>query len=130
MITPFYASLLAFIFVALSVRTLLLRRKLKIGVGAGENHQMLRAMRVHANFSEYVPFALLLSLMIELLNGLTSLVHFVCICLVIGRVLHAYGVSQSSENYNFRVSGMAFTFTSICTSALILIFLTLFISPQ
>ena len=128
MITPFYASLLAFIFVALSVRTLLLRRKLKIGVGAGENHQMLRAMRVHANFSEYVPFALLLSLMIELLNGLTSLVHFVCICLVIGRVLHAYGVSQSSENYNFRVSGMAFTFMSICTSALILIFLTLLIS--
>jgi len=128
MITPFYASLLAFIFVALSVRTLLLRRKLKIDVGTGENQQMLRAMRVHANFSEYAPFALLLSLMIELLNGLTLLVHFVCICLVIGRVIHAYGVSNSSENYNFRVLGMALTFTSICTSALTLIFLTLFMN--
>ena len=121
MITPIYASLLAFIFVLLSVRTLRLRRQLKIGIGTGENKQMLRAMRVHANFCEYAPLALLLSLMIELIKGPALLIHFVCICLLVGRILHAYGVSQLSENYKFRVLGMALTFTSICTSALLLI---------
>lgn len=124
MITPFYASILVFLFVFLSVRTLLLRRKLRIGIGTGENEQMLRAMRVHANFAEYTPFALLLVLMIEMLAGPALLIHFVCVCLVIGRVLHAFGVSNSAENYGFRVSGMALTFTSLCTSALAIMFLT------
>jgi uncharacterized protein len=29
------------------------------------------------------------------------------------RVLHAYGVSQSPENFRFRVSGMAMTFSAM-----------------
>ena len=124
MVTPFYAAILAFIFVALSVKTLLLRRKLKIGIGTGDNEEMLRAMRVHSNFIEYTPFALLLSLMIELLRGSIILVHIVCLLLLIGRLIHAYGVSRLAENYRFRVVGMAFTFTSICTSALILLSLS------
>ena len=55
-----YAALLAVIFVALSVRTLLLRRRLGIAIGDGDDPRMLRAMRAHANFAEYVPFSLLL----------------------------------------------------------------------
>ena len=124
MITPLYASLLALFFVALSVRTLNLRRKLKIGIGTGDNPLMLRAMRVHSNFAEYVPLALLLSLMVELLNGSILIVHFVCACLVAGRCIHAYGVSNASENYRYRVLGMSLTFTSICASAIILLVLT------
>lgn len=130
MTTPFYASLLAFIFVALSFRIIRLRRKLHIGLGTDNNEQMLRATSVHANFAEYTPLALLLSLMIELMSGPIIVVHFVCICLLVGRLVHAYGVSNTSENYTFRVSGMALTFTSIGTSALTIIFLTLFVSPS
>lgn len=57
---PLYAALLALIFVFLSVRTLRLRRTLQIGIGDGGNTEMLRAMRVHSNFSEYVPISLIL----------------------------------------------------------------------
>ena len=121
MITPIYAALLAFVFVFLSVRTIRLRRKLKIGIGTGDNELMLRAMRVHSNFAEYVPFALLLALMVELTKGHEYLVHFVCMILLIGRIVHAYGVSRAGENFTFRVSGMACTFTSICVSALYLL---------
>lgn len=46
-ILPIYAALLVLLFVVLSIRTLRLRRSLKIGVGDGGNPQMLRAMRVH-----------------------------------------------------------------------------------
>ena len=52
-ILPFYAALLGLLFFYLSIRTIGLRRKLKIGVGAKDNEEMLRAMRVHANFAEY-----------------------------------------------------------------------------
>ena len=54
-ITSFYSALLALLFCALSLRTLLLRRKLRVAVGDAGNLQLLRAMRVHANFAEYVP---------------------------------------------------------------------------
>jgi len=53
MIISIYAALLALFYVALSVRTLSMRRQLKIGIGDGGNNTMTRAMRVHANFAEY-----------------------------------------------------------------------------
>ncbi len=126
-ITPFYASIMAMFFVALSVKTLLLRRKLKIGIGTGDNDIMLRAMRVHSNFAEYVPITLLLALIIELMEGHWVMLHAICLLLLIGRVSHAYGVSQINENYHFRVMGMGLTFTSICTSSLMLIYKTLLV---
>ena len=125
LITPFYTSLIALFFVMLSVRTLWLRRKLKIGIGTGDNDMMLRAMRVHANFAEYVPIALLLALMVELVETPEGIIHFVCVLLILGRLSHAYGVSQTNENYRFRVIGMGLTFTSICSSALTLLYFTI-----
>ena len=64
-ILPVYASLLALLFVYLSIRTIRARRGLRIGLGHAENPAMLRAMRVHANFAEYVPIALLLISFVE-----------------------------------------------------------------
>ena len=58
--TPLYAALLGLIFVALSIRTIRLRRRYGVGVGDGNNTELQRAARVHANFAEYVPLALLL----------------------------------------------------------------------
>ena len=54
-IVPLYAALLSFIFVFLSIKTISTRRSLKIGIGHANNEKMLRIMRVHSNFAEYVP---------------------------------------------------------------------------
>ena len=121
MIVSIYAAFLALFYVGLSVRTLSLRRQLKIGVGDAGNERMLRAMRVHSNFSEYVPIALILAILVEQANTQIIIVHFVCAILLIGRCIHAFGVSKVQENYKFRVIGMAFTFTSICSSAFVLL---------
>lgn len=48
-----YAAVLGLLFAALSVRTLLLRRRLRVALGDGGDERLLRAMRVHANFAEY-----------------------------------------------------------------------------
>ncbi len=117
-VTPLYAAVLALMFVALSVRTLRLRRQLRIAVGDRGDEQMLRAMRVHANFSEYVPLSLLLIYMLEVQSGTSLLIHALCICLIVGRFSHAYGVSRIDEDYRYRVFGMSMTFTALAVSAL------------
>lgn len=116
-ITPFYAALFGIILFVLSIRTIRVRRKLRIAIGHADDAMMERAMRVHANFCEYVPIALLLIYMMELLVGAHYWVHVMCIGLLIGRLSHAYGVSRPREDFRFRVTGMALTFTVILSSA-------------
>lgn len=117
-----YAGLLALIFVALSIRTLRLRRHLKVAVGDGGSVVMLRAMRVHSNFSEYVPIGLLLLYFVEVAGTNQVLVHFLGASLLLGRILHAIGVSQVNEKFLFRVLGMTMTFIPIVVCSLLNIF--------
>jgi uncharacterized membrane protein YecN with MAPEG domain len=124
-VTPLYAALLTFLFVALSIRTLRLRRRLGIGLGDGQNEQILRAMRAHANFAEYVPLCLVLLFMLEALGAPAALLHALGCALLIGRCSHAFGVSRSPENYRYRVIGMALTFLPLLGAAAALLALTL-----
>ena len=122
-ITPFYAAVLGLLFVFLSVRTLRLRRQLRIAIGTADSQQMLRATRVHANFAEYAPFTLLLAFMLEFQEANDVLVHALCLSLLVGRMTHAYGVSKEAENYSYRVFGMAMTFAALVGAAVSLLFL-------
>ncbi|MFY8297388.1 MAPEG family protein [Pseudoalteromonas sp. SS15] len=126
MITPIYVALLAILFLFLSFKTIKVRKRLQIGVGTGDNPELLRAMRVHANFSEYVPITLILILSVELLKGHFILLHCLGAVLLIGRVLHAYGVSQTKENLKFRVSGMLLTFSTMLVSIISILYLSIF----
>ena len=121
-IVPLYASILALLFVALSIRTVQMRRRFKIAIGDAGNHALLRAMRVHSNFAEYVPFCLLLIFFVERSGANVLLVHALALCLVLGRASHAFGVSQIRENYRFRVFGMAMTFATLVAASLCLLY--------
>ena len=121
-VVPIYAALLALLFLGLSVRTLRLRRSLKIAVGDAGSTQMLRAMRAHANFAEYVPLCLLLLTLVELHGGRNAWVlHGLGLALLAGRLSHAWGVSQEHENYRFRVYGMVLTFVVLTACAVFLL---------
>lgn len=121
-IIPFYASLLALLFLFLSYRVIRLRRALKASIGDAGDKQLLRAMRVHANFAEYTPLALLLLLALELQVFYPWALHVLGATLVVGRLLHAYGVSQTREQLQFRIAGMACTFAVMLVAAGILIY--------
>lgn len=121
-ITSIYAALLALLFVGLSVRILRLRRSLKISIGDGGDKKMLRAIRVHSNFAEYVPFGLLLLYLAETQGAPSAAVHGVGLCLLIGRLSHVYGVSQENEQFQYRVLGISVTFTAFVASAGFLLF--------
>ena len=116
--TSFYAALLALFFVALSARTIRMRRHFGIALGSADNNDLLRATRVHANFAEYTPLALLLILMLEIQGAPLAFVHILGVSLISGRLIHAQGVSQTNENTKYRVAGMVLTFTTIGSAAL------------
>jgi len=120
-IVPIYAAILALIFTGLSLRTLTLRRRLKVGIGTGDNQPLTRAIRAHGNFQEYTPLALVLILLLELTSP-GAWVHVAGIALVAGRSIHAYGVSQEPENYRFRVAGMVLTLFVLISTSLRLLF--------
>ncbi|WP_425935599.1 MAPEG family protein [Aeromonas rivipollensis] len=116
-IVPIYAALLALLFVLLSVRTIRTRHSSKVALGHGDDPAMLRAMRVHANFAEYVPLALLLIYFVEASSQTPWLVHLLGATLLLARLCHAFGMSRTPENFRYRVVGMGLTFSVILVSA-------------
>ena len=121
LVTPIYTAILGFLFVALSVRTLLLRRQLGVALGDGEQPILTRAVRVHSNFAEYVPLSLLLISFLETQTGKSLWIHVLCSALLIGRIIHALGVSKVEEEFRYRVTGMAFTLSAIISASIGLI---------
>ena len=120
-IVPVYAAVLAVIYIVLSVRVIQARRSAKVAIGTRGDIGLERKMRVHANFAEYVPFALLLATFIEMQGRPAWLIHLICLALVAGRVVHAYGVSQEHENIRLRTAGMAATFAVLAVMAVSLL---------
>ena len=124
-IVPTYAALLGLLFVVLSLRTMRLRRTQRVIVGDGGNPAMLRAMRVHANFAEYVPFSLLLLYVLEQQGAGATFLNACGAALVVGRLLHAWGVSQVRENTRLRVAGMTLTIAVLVTACVRLLAMAL-----
>jgi uncharacterized protein len=120
-IVSLYSGIFGLFFIALSVRTLLLRGRFGILIGDRDNPILARASRVHANFAEYVPLALMLIYFLETQTASNLWIHFICIALLIGRISHWYGVSQVKENLRYRVIGMILTFMAIGSTSIRLI---------
>ncbi|MBX9757735.1 MAG: MAPEG family protein [Beijerinckiaceae bacterium] len=124
-IVPVYAALLALGFVFLSVRVINVRRSSKVAIGTNGDAALERAMRVHANFAEYAPLALVLLLMMEMQGANAYWLNALCLALLAGRASHAFGVSSPSEDFRFRGAGMMMTFFVIVASSLSLLWLAM-----
>jgi uncharacterized membrane protein YecN with MAPEG domain len=119
-ITLFYAGLLGLILVALSLRVVTLRRKFKVGVGAGDRPELELAIRAQANFCEYAPVAVLLLLLLDASGVVHPVVlHVLGLALVVGRVLHGFvGLNRSAGTSTGRFVGTLLTWLMIAGSAL------------
>lgn len=125
MFISLYAGLLGLLYIGLSFKVIIARRQYQVAIGDNDQHVLQRAIRVHGNFSEYVPFALGLLFLCEY-NGLASgWGHTLGAVLVVGRLLHAYGVSAVNENLKFRIAGMVMTFSVILSCASYLLWCSL-----
>ncbi len=117
-ITALYASLLALVFLGLSFNIIRLRFKLKVGVGDGGEKLLVKAIRIHGNFSEYIPLALILLASYELSGANSLWLHGLGATLLIGRILHAIGLSQSIGTSIPRITGMLSTFVVLLILAI------------
>lgn len=112
-ITAFYAGILGIVLIVLSYRVASRRMKFKIGVGTGNSPELERAVRVHGNFIEYVPFTLLLLGLYETGGGPAWAVHAAGILLVAARVAHAAGLTSSPGRSPGRFGGVVTTWLLI-----------------
>ncbi|HQV72449.1 MAG: MAPEG family protein [Xanthomonadales bacterium] len=120
-ITAIYAALSALLIVALSFRVIRLRLSTRTGIGDGGHQDLARRIRAHANAVEYLPLALLLLLLVEWNQTLPLIVHGFGIVLVLGRLLHAVGLSRSAGASPARFIGMLLTLLCLLGMAALLL---------
>ena len=120
-IVPAYAAVLVLIYVVLSARVIRGRQSYRVGFGAGDSVDLERRIRVHGNFAEYVPLAVILLAFMELQGRPGWLLHLCGLVLIAARVAHALGISHETENFRLRVVGVVATFAVLIVAALSLL---------
>ena len=109
MVTTFYAALCTLLVLFLAGRVIALRFRLRIGIGDGGNHDLQKAVRVHANAIEYLPLALLLLGGMELNGYPDGVIHAFGITLLVSRQQQAWGLSRTSGVSPGRFAGVVLT---------------------
>jgi uncharacterized membrane protein YecN with MAPEG domain len=123
-ITPFYAALLALLFVKLTLNVIKTRRRESVAIGDGNNPALQRAIGVHNNFAQYVPISLLLIAFLELQAAPNIVIHMLGLSLLVSRCMHAYGLAKTKENFKIRTISMVATISIILAAAIYLIIST------
>ncbi len=106
-ITALYASIMMIFALALSFKAGGFRGKSGISVMYGEptNMDLAQRVRVHQNFLEYVPMAIILMGIIEINGGNSTFLHVFGVVLIISRIAHAIGLKHDNMGHPGRVIG-------------------------
>ena len=91
-ITALYAGLLGLLYVVLFSKVVKLRFKHRVLLLDDGNPELTVAIRTHANFTENVPFALLVLAILELSGYSPSILYGLGGFLFLARILHAFGM--------------------------------------
>lgn len=107
--TAIYAGINISISAILGIMVVRMRRKTRTSVGDGGEKAMLKALRAHGNNVENVPLALVVIGLLEALGAHVYFIHFLGVCLTVGRLLHARGMYQTLGPSTPRILGMVLT---------------------
>jgi uncharacterized membrane protein YecN with MAPEG domain len=116
-VTALYAGLLGLLLLVLGARVSLLRSKLRVGWGHGNDPLLARAIRVHGNAVEWIVPMLLLLLVAEIDGASRTFLHVCGVTFVGARVAHAAGLSHTSKDSPGRFWGTAGTWLVIAALA-------------
>lgn len=117
-ITLLFAALHALLLLALAVPIARYRHAHKIGLGDGGDKLLARRIRVHGNFIEHVPLALLMLALLELCGLPAPWAWTFGGVLLFARLLHAAGLSRHGGYSLGRFWGTALTWLSLLLMAL------------
>jgi uncharacterized membrane protein YecN with MAPEG domain len=120
-VTMLYGGSLALWFLVLSA-WVVRRRRAGIHLGDGGDALMLRAIRGHGNFAEYVPLALILLAALELNGTSLYVLHGLGFALLVGRLLHGYAFSFTEKFAFGRFWGTSLTYLVLGVEALLCLY--------
>ena len=116
-----WGGLLILLLITLSGLVVRQRQRLRIGYGDGESPELMGASRAFSNSAEYAPAAMG-GLALSALVGVTPwLIHVVGAMFLLGRLVHAFGLSRSVGATRPRVIGMMLTYVPLLVLAVVLI---------
>ena len=117
-IAALYAGLNALVLLTLAFLVVRQRGKTGLGIGEGPAEGPLhRAIRAHGNAVENVPVILVLLVILELSGASVLLLHGVGAGLLLGRVLHGFGLSRSGGESLPRLVGTVLTWIALIAAA-------------
>ena len=117
-ITALYAGLNGLILLVLAIRVARQRGISKVGLGAGGDAALERAIRIHGNAVENVPIVLILLGLAEACGSSHLLLHAIGGALTLGRLFHVWGLMQSSGASFGRLAGMSLTWLALAAGAI------------
>jgi len=117
-ITALYAGILGLILVGVAFPAGFLRGKKNISIGDGGDRELLLAMRRHANFVEWVPFALILIGLLELNDVRATAIHALGATLVVASLCHAFGIKADTMKSTGRLIGATLTMLVVLTASI------------
>lgn len=120
-ITAIYVALSVLLVLVLAARVSLGRYRARVNLGSGGDEDLERRIRVHANALENLPLALLLLLVLDLAEVQPLWLHLFGIVLILGRILHAVGLSRRSGPSFGRAVGTALTWGVMALMALLVL---------
>jgi uncharacterized membrane protein YecN with MAPEG domain len=120
-ITGLYAALATLLLLVLTIRVVAYRRAHGIGLGDGNDKELLKRIRAHGNAIENLLLGLILLLVLEMNQTAPLLLHIFGITLIVARVTHAWAVSHHSGASTGRIVGVCLTLLVLLIMALLLL---------
>ena len=122
--TAFFAGLLALVYLGLSGWVIGARVSENVLFGDGGDDAVLKRIRSHANFAEYVPLALIVIGLLEASGASHGLVQALLIALLVARILHPIGMfapPNSPRQFACRGGGILATFAVMTIASILLL---------
>jgi len=117
-VTALYAGLNGLILLVLAIRVARQRGISQVGLGTGGDAALERASRIHGNAVENIPIVLILLGLAEACGSSPVLLHGIGIALTLGRLLHAWGLTQSPGRSFGRAAGIGLTWLVLAVGAI------------
>jgi uncharacterized protein len=108
-----YVGLNILVLIALTFLVIRQRRKHKCAIGDGGHKSLMLAIRAHANAVEVMPMALIGLVALASVGASAWVIHLLGSALTVGRILHAYGLSNSEGTSFGRMAGMLVSISAL-----------------
>jgi uncharacterized membrane protein YecN with MAPEG domain len=120
-ITPLFAAIFGLIYIILSLGVVRVRMGQKVSLGHSDSLELETVVRIHANFSEYVPMSLLLLWFLESISFNSTLVFYLGCTLLLARLAHVVGMNNPKQFMLLRQLGVVGTIGVILVTSIALL---------